>query len=248
MLALLNACQSVGRHHRIMQDGQFLFSMCHAHAALQGTFQHSDSLPYAAVLFMHAMHYISHLSPVSLQALSQHCSCHAMPCHAIRRSAMHAEVTWTQHHFFDHCIAADVLQSHALQSAVEQGPGSEGGQEEDLGLTDMRVRLLAGLKRYLHGKRLNGLLSSQVRSHHITTRQTPIKRPCLPLHASCKKAFILCLALVRRERSIKPTRAWPWLADTCSVKHECPTKSGFVLRRGLESLHALHMLFCKSLR
>lgn len=85
-------------------------------------------------------------------------------------SAMRAEVRWSQHHSFHSCIAADVTQSHVLQIPVEQGLGSEGGQEEDLGLADMRVRLLAGLKRYLHGKRLNGLLSSQVRSHHITIK------------------------------------------------------------------------------
>ena len=35
-------------------------------------------------------------------------------------------------------------------------------QEDEVAVAEMRVRLLAGLKRYLHGKRLNGLLSSQV--------------------------------------------------------------------------------------
>ena len=46
-----------------------------------------------------------------------------------------------------------------------QSPGSHHGSEADeLALADMRVRLLAGLKRYLHGKRLNGLLSSEVKS------------------------------------------------------------------------------------
>ena len=34
----------------------------------------------------------------------------------------------------------------------------------------MRVRLLAGLKRYLHGKRLNGLLSSQVTQYFRLSR------------------------------------------------------------------------------
>ncbi len=44
-----------------------------------------------------------------------------------------------------------------------QGPSSHHGSEgDDLAVADMRVRLLAGLKRYLHGKRLNGLLSSEV--------------------------------------------------------------------------------------
>ena len=44
-----------------------------------------------------------------------------------------------------------------------QSPGSHHGSEADeLAVADMRVRLLAGLKRYLHGKRLNGLLSSEV--------------------------------------------------------------------------------------
>ena len=68
------------------------------------------------------------------------------------------------------------MQCNALQSPVEQGPGSEGGQEEDLGLglADMRVRLLAGLKRYLHGKRLNGLLSSQVLFNHVAINETRI--------------------------------------------------------------------------
>ncbi|KAL0054880.1 hypothetical protein WJX82_003714 [Trebouxia sp. C0006] len=42
------------------------------------------------------------------------------------------------------------------------GPSSHHGSEgDDLAVADMRVRLLAGLKRYLHGKRLNGLLSSE---------------------------------------------------------------------------------------
>lgn len=35
-------------------------------------------------------------------------------------------------------------------------------QDDEIAVAEMRVRLLAGLKRYLHGKRLNGLLSSQV--------------------------------------------------------------------------------------
>ncbi len=44
-----------------------------------------------------------------------------------------------------------------------QSPSSHHGSEgDDLAVADMRVRLLAGLKRYLHGKRLNGLLSSEV--------------------------------------------------------------------------------------
>ena len=34
-------------------------------------------------------------------------------------------------------------------------------QEDEVAVAEMRVRLLAGLTRYLHGKRLNGLLSSQ---------------------------------------------------------------------------------------
>ena len=46
-----------------------------------------------------------------------------------------------------------------------QGPSSHHGSEaDDLAVADMRVRLLAGLKRYLHGKRLNGLLSSELAS------------------------------------------------------------------------------------
>ncbi|KAL0021928.1 hypothetical protein WJX79_007439 [Trebouxia sp. C0005] len=44
----------------------------------------------------------------------------------------------------------------------QHGPSSHHGSEaDDLAVADMRVRLLAGLKRYLHGKRLNGLLSSE---------------------------------------------------------------------------------------
>ena len=99
---------------------------------------------------------------------------------------MRAEVSWTQHHCTNRYSAADGVQCNALQSPMEQGPGSEKGQEEDLGLglADMRVRLLAGIKRYLHGKRLNGLLSSQVHSCYITTRH-PGGRPGLPLHPFC---------------------------------------------------------------
>ena len=45
---------------------------------------------------------------------------------------------------------------------VQSPPSHHGSEADDLAVADMRVRLLAGLKRYLHGKRLNGLLSSEV--------------------------------------------------------------------------------------
>ncbi|KAA6425638.1 MAG: salt overly sensitive 1 [Trebouxia sp. A1-2] len=52
--------------------------------------------------------------------------------------------------------------SEAGSTFGQHGPSSHHGSEaDDLAVADMRVRLLAGLKRYLHGKRLNGLLSSE---------------------------------------------------------------------------------------
>ena len=45
---------------------------------------------------------------------------------------------------------------------LQRASSHHGSEGEDLAVADMRVRLLAGLKRYLHGKRLNGLLSSEV--------------------------------------------------------------------------------------
>ena len=42
------------------------------------------------------------------------------------------------------------------------GSGAGGGMSEGV-LTEMRSRLIAGLKRYFHGKRMEGLLSVQVR-------------------------------------------------------------------------------------
>ncbi len=41
------------------------------------------------------------------------------------------------------------------------GSGAGGGMSEGV-LTEMRSRLIAGLKRYFHGKRMEGLLSVQV--------------------------------------------------------------------------------------
>ena len=55
-----------------------------------------------------------------------------------------------------------------------QGPSSHHGSEaDDLAVADMRVRLLAGLKRYLHGKRLNGLLSSEVAISSLHLLRSP---------------------------------------------------------------------------
>lgn len=128
-----------------------------------------------------------HAEPTSTQGHCNHHSiahvCNAMQCSAMQCNACRGHVD-PAHIVPKHCTAADIVQWHALQSPMEQGPGSEGGQEEELGLADMRVRLLAGLKRYLHGKRLNGLLSSQVHSRHNTSRQNLVERPGLPLHAS----------------------------------------------------------------
>ena len=71
-----------------------------------------------------------------------------------------------------------------------QGPSSHHGSEaDDLAVADMRVRLLAGLKRYLHGKRLNGLLSSEVAISPLHLLGSPGCCPTFVLPASrCEPA------------------------------------------------------------
>ena len=49
-----------------------------------------------------------------------------------------------------------------MSVTVPVGSQAGDGHEDGEAVAEMRARLLAGLKRYLHGKRLNGLLSSQV--------------------------------------------------------------------------------------
>ena len=58
------------------------------------------------------------------------------------------------------CHSLCLCQSVSVSVHVDLQAGD--GHEDGEAVAEMRARLLAGLKRYLHGKRLNGLLSSQV--------------------------------------------------------------------------------------